>query len=99
MELENLLPYNVRYTIFDRDSNQTWSSYLRQGGLMPIHSVELTHLILLSLTIQDAGMFAHSFCTVCCYVYSDRFPTKRIFHNQYRWQVRFHKGGFDDIAR
>ncbi|KAF8516153.1 hypothetical protein BU17DRAFT_51124 [Hysterangium stoloniferum] len=53
IELENLLPYNLQYRIFDKQLDQNWSSYLRQGGLMPVHSVELDHLVLLNINVQD----------------------------------------------
>ena len=55
LEIENLLPYNLDYRIYDKDTNQTWMSYLRKGGVMPVHSVELGHLLLLNVTVQDTG--------------------------------------------
>lgn len=53
IELENLLPHNIEYRIFDKDTNQNWRSFLRKGGIMPVHSVELAHLILLNILVQD----------------------------------------------
>ncbi|TFY80723.1 hypothetical protein EWM64_g3289 [Hericium alpestre] len=53
IELENLLPYNLQYRIYDKNADQNWRSYLRQGGVMPVHSVELGHLVLLNIEIQD----------------------------------------------
>ncbi|RDX55846.1 vacuolar protein sorting-associated protein 13 [Lentinus brumalis] len=53
IELENLLPYNLEYRIYDKDTDQNWRSYLRKGGVMPVHSVELGHLILLNIHVQD----------------------------------------------
>ncbi|EIM83408.1 uncharacterized protein STEHIDRAFT_170692 [Stereum hirsutum FP-91666 SS1] len=53
IELENLLPYNLQYRIYDKDTDQNWKSYLRTGGIMPVHSVELGHLVLLNVEIQD----------------------------------------------
>lgn len=55
IQLENLLPYNLQYRIYDKDTDQNWRSYLRAGGIMPIHSVELTHLVLLNVEINDTG--------------------------------------------
>ena len=63
IELENLLPYNLEYRIYDKDTDQNWRSYLRQGGVMPVHSVELGHLILLNIQVQDTGQFSRYFCT------------------------------------
>ncbi|KAF8974033.1 vacuolar protein sorting-associated protein 13 [Flammula alnicola] len=53
LELENLLPYNLEYRIYDKNTNQNWKSYLRKGGVMPVHSVELGHFILLNVNVQD----------------------------------------------
>ncbi|KAJ4486135.1 vacuolar protein sorting-associated protein 13 [Lentinula aciculospora] len=53
LELENLLPYNIQYRVYDSDTDQNWRSYLRQGGIMPVHSIELAHLVLLNIEVQD----------------------------------------------
>lgn len=55
IELENLLPNNLEYRIFDQNTSQNWRSYLRQGGIMPVHSVQLDHLVLLNVNVQDIG--------------------------------------------
>jgi len=59
LELENLLPYNLQYRVYDKDTDQNWKSYLRQGGIMPVHSVELAHLVLLNVELQDTGRRAN----------------------------------------
>jgi len=53
LEIENLLPYNLEYRIYDKNTDQNWRSYLRKGGVMPVHSVELGHFILLNINVQD----------------------------------------------
>jgi vacuolar protein sorting-associated protein 13A/C len=55
IQLENLLPYNLQYRIYDKDTDQNWRSYLRAGGIMPIHSVELSHLVLLNVEVNDTS--------------------------------------------
>jgi vacuolar protein sorting-associated protein 13A/C len=55
IEIENLLPYNLEYRIYDKSTNQNWRSYLRKGLTMPIHTVELSHLVLLNVAVQDTG--------------------------------------------
>ena len=64
IELENLLPYNIEYRIYDKDADQNWRSYLRKGGVMPVHSVELGHMVLLNVTVQDTG--THLRCCTSC---------------------------------
>ncbi|KAH9937704.1 vacuolar protein sorting-associated protein 13 [Fomitopsis serialis] len=64
IELENLLPYNLDYRIYDKDTDQNWRSYLRKGGVMPVHSVELGHLILLNVHIQDTPFKQSEFAII-----------------------------------
>jgi len=61
IELENLLPYNIQYRIYDKNANQNWKSYLRKGGVMPVHSVELDHLVLLNAEVEDTSEFKDSY--------------------------------------
>jgi vacuolar protein sorting-associated protein 13A/C len=64
IQLENLLPYNLQYRIYDKDTDQNWRSYLRAGGIMPIHSVELSHLVLLNIEINDTTFKASDFSII-----------------------------------
>ncbi|KAG1749982.1 vacuolar protein sorting-associated protein 13 [Suillus paluster] len=64
IELENLLPYNIQYRIYDKDADQNWKSYLRKGGVMPVHSVELGHLVLLNVEVQDTIFKASDFAII-----------------------------------
>ncbi|GKT49685.1 vacuolar protein sorting-associated protein 13C [Colletotrichum spaethianum] len=51
--LENLLPYDFKYRIYDKNTKKDWANFLRKGGLSPVHVVELSHLLLLSIDMQD----------------------------------------------
>ncbi|ROW06980.1 hypothetical protein VMCG_04047 [Cytospora schulzeri] len=51
--LENLLPYDFKYRIYDKNTKKDWSNFLRKGGVSPVHSTELSHLLLLSVDMQD----------------------------------------------
>ncbi|CEL57657.1 Vacuolar protein sorting-associated protein 13 OS=Saccharomyces cerevisiae (strain ATCC 204508 / S288c) GN=VPS13 PE=1 SV=1 [Rhizoctonia solani AG-1 IB] len=64
VELENLLPYDIKYRVYDKNASLNWTSYLRRGGVMPVHSVELTHLLLLNIEAQDSGFAASSFAII-----------------------------------
>ncbi|KZT54406.1 DUF1162-domain-containing protein [Calocera cornea HHB12733] len=64
VELENLLPFDLKYRVFDKNSSQNWSSFLRHGGISPVHVVELSHLLLLSIDIQDAGLRPSEFAII-----------------------------------
>src|SRR5690349_23808113 len=51
--LENLLPYDFKYRIYDKNTKKDWSNFLRKGGVSPVHVVELSHLLLISVDMQD----------------------------------------------
>ncbi|KAI2601996.1 vacuolar protein sorting-associated protein 13 [Hypoxylon sp. NC1633] len=51
--LENLLPYDFKYRIYDKNTKRDWTNFLRKGGVSPVHVVELSHLLLLSIDMQD----------------------------------------------
>ncbi|KAK3385903.1 hypothetical protein B0H63DRAFT_473802 [Podospora didyma] len=51
--LENLLPFDFKYRIYDKNTKKDWSNFLRKGGVSPVHVVELSHLLLLSVDMQD----------------------------------------------
>ena len=51
--LENLLPYDFNYCIDDKNTPKVWNNFLRKGGVSPVHVVQLSHLLLLSVDMQD----------------------------------------------
>lgn len=53
VELQNLLPYDFKYRIYDRNTKKEWTNFLRKGGVTPVHVVELSHTLLLSIEMQD----------------------------------------------
>src|SRR5271169_6643334 len=54
IELQNLLPYDFKYRIYDKNTKKDWTNFLRKGGVSPVHVVELSHLLLLSIELQDS---------------------------------------------
>jgi vacuolar protein sorting-associated protein 13A/C len=76
VEIENLLPYDIQYRIFDKNMNHNWSSFLRKGGVSPIHVVELSHLLLLSADIQSS-VFSPSEFAIIATDNPDDFPVEK----------------------
>lgn len=64
IELENLLPYDFKYRIYDKNTKKDWTNFLRKGGLSPVHVVELSHLLLLSIDMQDTVFKASEFAII-----------------------------------
>ncbi|KAL4891857.1 hypothetical protein BDV59DRAFT_59444 [Aspergillus ambiguus] len=54
VEVQNLLPYDFKYRIYDKNTRKDWTNFLRKGGVSPVHVVELSHLLLLSIDLQDS---------------------------------------------
>ncbi len=53
VEVQNLLPHDIRYRVYDKNLEHNWTSFLRAGGVSPIHVAELSHLLLLSVEAQE----------------------------------------------
>ncbi|PWY87578.1 vacuolar protein sorting-associated protein [Aspergillus heteromorphus CBS 117.55] len=53
VEIQNLLPYDFKYRIYDKNTKKDWTNFLRKGGVSPVHVVELSHLLLLSVDLED----------------------------------------------
>ncbi|KAI2622272.1 vacuolar protein sorting-associated protein 13 [Xylaria nigripes] len=62
--LENLLPYDFKYRIYDKNTKRDWTNFLRKGGVSPVHAVELSHLLLLSIDMQDTAFKASEFAII-----------------------------------
>lgn len=54
IEIQNLIPYDFKYRIYDKNTKKDWTNFLRKGGVSPVHVVELSHLLLLSVDLQDS---------------------------------------------
>ena len=64
VEVQNLLPYDFKYRIYDKNTKKDWTNFLRKGGVSPVHVVELSHLLLLSVDIEDAPFKQSDFAII-----------------------------------
>lgn len=64
IELQNLLPYDFKYRIYDKNTRKDWTNFLRKGGVSPVHVVELSHLLLLSIQMQDTVFKSSEFAVI-----------------------------------
>lgn len=64
IEVVNLLPYDFKYRIYDDNTKKDWTNFLRKGGVSPVHVVELSHLLLMSVDMQDTPYKPSKFSVV-----------------------------------
>ena len=64
LELRNLLPYDFKYRIYDKHTKKDWTNFLRKGGSSPVHVVELSHLLLMSVEMQDTVFKVSDFAII-----------------------------------
>ncbi|KNB01705.1 hypothetical protein FOXG_04892 [Fusarium oxysporum f. sp. lycopersici 4287] len=83
--LENLLPYDFKYRIYDKNTKKDWTNFLRKGGVSPVHVVELSHLLLLSVDMQDTVFKASDFAII-------NSGTNEEFRKEYKLVVKDDKG-------
>ena len=53
IELENLLPFDLAYRIYDHDGKYDFCGTLQAGKMNPLHGVDSKHVIGLSLEIES----------------------------------------------
>ncbi|TGZ78721.1 hypothetical protein EX30DRAFT_322121 [Ascodesmis nigricans] len=64
VEVQNLLPYDFKFRIYDKNTRKEWTNFLRKGGLSPVHVVELSHLLLMSIEMEGTPYQASEFSIV-----------------------------------
>ena len=64
VEIQNLLPFDFKYRIFDHNTNKDWTNFLRKGGVSPVHVVELSHLLMMSVDMQDTPYKQSEFAVI-----------------------------------
>lgn len=64
IELQNLLPYDFKYKIYDKHTKKDWTNFLRKGGISPVHVVNLSHLLLLNVDLQDTPFRQSEFAII-----------------------------------
>ncbi|KAJ1923434.1 Vacuolar protein sorting-associated protein 13, partial [Tieghemiomyces parasiticus] len=64
LELENLLPYDVEYTVVDRDAGREWQARLARGAVAPLHLAPPRHLLLLRLSVPDTPFTRSRFAVI-----------------------------------
>ncbi|KAF2754047.1 vacuolar protein sorting-associated protein 13 [Pseudovirgaria hyperparasitica] len=64
VEVQNLLPYDFKYRIYDDNTKKDWANFLRNGGVSPVHVVELSHLLLINVYMQDTPFKQSKFAVI-----------------------------------
>ncbi|KAJ2960621.1 hypothetical protein NQZ79_g4034 [Umbelopsis isabellina] len=64
VEIENLLPYDFNFRIVDKDTGQDFSSFLRKSGTSPLHVVEMGHLLLMNIHMQESAYQPSEFAII-----------------------------------
>jgi len=59
-----LLPYDFKYRIYDKQTKKDWTNFLRRAGVSPVHVVELSHLLLMSVELQDTPFKQSEFAII-----------------------------------
>ena len=55
LRLVNLLPYDIKYHLYDKRLQEKFVNSIRMGESSPVHSVELSHLLLLSVEVSGVN--------------------------------------------
>ncbi|RMZ76184.1 hypothetical protein DV737_g4952, partial [Chaetothyriales sp. CBS 132003] len=85
VEIQNLLPYDFKYRIYDKNTKKDWTNFLRKGGVSPVHVVELSHLLLLSVDVEETPYKQSDFAIINSNPQQD-------FRREYNLQLKDAKG-------
>lgn len=55
LKLVNLLPYDIKYHLYDKRLQEKFVNTIKMGESSPVHSIELSHLLLLSVEISGVN--------------------------------------------
>lgn len=75
LQLENLLPYELRFLVYDKTLRQLWSVTLASGAVQNVHFVDVTHLLLLSVQPLGCGFSQKSEFAIVNLPAGSDFPT------------------------
>lgn len=64
VEVQNLLPFDISFRIYDKSTGKDWSNTLKQGKKSAIHIVEPSRLLLMSVNPQDSGFSWSEFAVI-----------------------------------
>jgi hypothetical protein len=52
LKIVNLLPYDIKYNLYDKKLQEKFINTVKMGESSPVHSVELSHLLLMAVEIS-----------------------------------------------
>ncbi|OAD68026.1 hypothetical protein PHYBLDRAFT_57710 [Phycomyces blakesleeanus NRRL 1555(-)] len=64
VEIENLLPFDFNFRIIDKTAKQDFGSFLRKGGVAPLHVIKNKHLLILNIAILDSNYNPSDFAII-----------------------------------
>lgn len=64
LEIENLLPFDVNFRLYDKSSKKDWSGKVAKGENTFVHVVTLKSLLLLSVEPEDTGFGKSEFSII-----------------------------------
>ncbi|KTW25717.1 hypothetical protein T552_03329 [Pneumocystis carinii B80] len=62
--IQNLLPYDLNYKIFDKNTKSTWQNFLKKKESSYIHTADLSHILLMGIHIQNTVYKPSSFFVI-----------------------------------
>ncbi|KAJ3546868.1 hypothetical protein NM688_g5467 [Phlebia brevispora] len=64
MEVENLLPFDIVFCIWDQFANTSWRNFARKRQIASSHTVDPDHTLLLNIDIQNSAFLPSEFAII-----------------------------------
>ncbi|KAG4305942.1 hypothetical protein PORY_000852 [Pneumocystis oryctolagi] len=62
--IQNHLPYDLTYKIFDKNTKSTLQNFLKKQDSSPIHTIDLSHVLLMGIHIENTVYKSSSFSII-----------------------------------
>ena len=86
LKLVNLLPYDIKYQLYDKRLQEKFINTVKVGEESPVHSVELSHLLLVAIEILGVNYEASEYAVI-------NADDPRAFRRENQIHLKDKKGG------
>ena len=86
LKIVNLLPYDIKYNLYDKKLQEKFVNTVKMGESSPVHSVELSHLLLMAVEIAGVNYEGSEYSVI-------NADDPREFRREERLNFRDRRGG------
>jgi vacuolar protein sorting-associated protein 13A/C len=86
LKIINLLPYDIKYMLYDKRLQEKFENRIKVGESSPVHSIELSHLLLMAVEVFGVNYGGSEYSVI-------NPDDPREFHREERLNLKDRRGG------